>query len=96
MSFMSHLIEKGLSTCKQVAKDLTSERELSSREKLRLKFHVFLCKDCQKYYAQLRKLGQFARSYTQKLDPRVEKIDRDVQNSLMEKIRNSQKNDESL
>ncbi|AQQ67649.1 hypothetical protein Mag101_08365 [Microbulbifer agarilyticus] len=51
--------------CKQATRLLSEqqERNLSRREKLALKFHVFMCKACRNFGQQMGTLRDLARSY---------------------------------
>ncbi|MCA0901553.1 zf-HC2 domain-containing protein [Microbulbifer agarilyticus] len=51
--------------CKQATRLLSEqqERNLSRREKLALKFHVFMCKACRNFGRQMGTLRDLARSY---------------------------------
>ncbi|GAB2524958.1 zf-HC2 domain-containing protein [Microbulbifer agarilyticus] len=51
--------------CKQATRLLSEQqdRKLSRREKLALKFHVFMCKACRNFGQQMGSLRDLARSY---------------------------------
>ena len=45
-------------SCKETVEILASHRELSFRQKLELRAHLFMCKHCSAYAEQLRALAE--------------------------------------
>ncbi len=48
-----------MTTCKKVARTIASDElaNLSARRRLAVRFHLFRCRNCRRYEAQIRAIG---------------------------------------
>ncbi len=69
--------------CKDVTRKIASDefREAGWRERLVVRFHLFMCRHCRRYAAQLRAIGAAARELCRPLsqDPStLERLERQI------------------
>ncbi len=52
-----------MTSCKEVTRKIASDefREAGWRERLAVRFHLFMCRHCRRYVAQLRAIGAATR-----------------------------------
>ena len=81
-------------TCKEVAHllstDAVVEEELSNR--LRVKLHLFMCKHCREYAAQLRAIGDAAHELKDDCAGEPEALDR-LEEAILQQIERSGESD---
>ncbi len=72
-----------MTSCKDVTRKIASDefREAGWRERLAVRFHLFMCRHCRRYAAQLRVIGAAARELCGPLaqDPStLERLERQI------------------
>jgi predicted anti-sigma-YlaC factor YlaD len=74
-------------TCKEVAQLLSTDaaREGKLSDRLRVKLHLFMCKHCREYAAQLRALGKAAHGFKDDCTGEHEALDR-LEEAILEQI----------
>ena len=74
-------------TCKEVAHLLSTDASVDGAvsDRLRVKLHLFMCKHCRAYAAQLRTLGEAAHGLKKDCTGEQEALDR-VEEAILQQI----------
>jgi hypothetical protein len=74
--------------CKDLSKLVASDaiEDFGFMQRLELKFHLFMCRHCRNYVAQIRSIGQGARNLAAESAPTPEEIQR-LEKEICDEIR---------
>lgn len=80
-----------MKTCKEVSHIVATEKELTLKEKLELKFHLLICKVCRHYVRQMSGLKKGLHLYVKKSHNLSPEKTKQFKERMIEKIINSSK-----
>lgn len=80
-----------MKTCKEVSHIVATEKELNFKEKIEVKFHLFICKVCRHYAKQMEGLKKGLHLYVKKSNKLSPEKTKQLKERMIEKIINSNK-----